>query len=139
MRARASIASGSSSSISEISLPAARLSPSRSDATRERTESRDREAGALWTDTPSSPFARPFEESDDVAERRPGAKDHPNPGLLELRDVFFGDDAPARDDDVARLSFLEQLHDGGEESHVCAAQTRQADRVDVFLDRGFDD
>src|SRR6266571_831771 len=63
----------------------------------------------------------------------------PDARLLQLRDVLLRDDPSAHDDDVARLPLPEQLDDGREERHVGTAQRREADRVDVLLDRGFDD
>src|SRR6266480_1315040 len=138
IRARASVASGSSSSIREMSFPAARLSPFRRESTRPGTGSRGRAAVPFRAGTRSRPFARGLEEGDDFPERRPRAEHDLDAGLLELGDVFLRNDPAARDEDVARLPFLEELHDLREQGHVSAAEAREADRVDVLLDRGLD-
>src|SRR5947208_5995700 len=139
IRATASVASGSSSSIREMSFPAARLSPFRRESTRPGTGSRGRAAVPFRAGTRSRPFARGLEEGDDFPERRPRAEHDLDAGLLELGDVFLRNDPAARDEDVARLPFLEELHDLREQGHVSAAEAREADRVDVLLDRGLDD
>src|SRR5439155_591047 len=89
--------------------------------------------------TRSRPCACGLEEGDDFAERRTGAEHDLDAGLLELGNVFLRNDPAARDEDVARLPFLEELHDLQEKGHVRPAEARQADRVDVLLDRGLDD
>src|SRR6266571_3976250 len=124
--------------ISEL-FPAARVSPRRRARTSSGTESRGRRGDAVRRVTASRPFARLLEERDDLAEGRPGTEHHPDARLLQLRDVLLRDDPSAHDDDVARLPLPEQLDDGREERHVGTAQRREADRVDVLLDRGFDD
>src|SRR5438876_530909 len=139
IRARASVASGSSSSIREMSFPAARLSPFRRESTRPGTGPRGRAAVPFRAGTRSRPFACGLEEGDDFAERRTGAEHDLDAGLLELGNVFLRNDPAARDEDVARLPFLEELHDLREQGHVRPAEARQADRVDVLLDRGLDD
>src|SRR5205823_3833711 len=139
IRARASVASGSSSSIREMSFPAARLSPFRRESTRPGTGSRGRAAVPFRAGTRSRPFTCGLEEGDDFAERRTGAEHDLDAGLLELGEVFLRNDPAARDEDVARLPFLEELHDLREQGHVSAAEAREADRVDVLLDRGLDD
>src|SRR5207237_235769 len=139
IRATASVASGSSSSIRAMSFPAARLSPFRRESTRPGTGSRGRAAGPCRAGTRSRPFARGLEEGDDFPERRPGAEHDLDAGLLELGNVFLRNDPAARDEDVARLPFLEELHHLREKGHVRPAEARQADRVDVLLDRGLDD
>src|SRR6266508_2110840 len=58
---------------------------------------------------------------------------------LQLGDVGVGDDAPAEDDDVARLPLAQQLDDPAEERHVSAGEHRQADRVGVLLQGGLHD
>src|SRR5256884_3060097 len=139
IRARASVASASSSSIREMSFPAARLSPFRRESTRPGTGSRGRAAVPFRAGTRSRPFTCGLEEGDDFAERRTGAEHDLDAGLLELGNVFLRNDPAARDEDVARLPFLEELHDLREKGHVRPAEARQADRVDVLLDRGLDD
>src|SRR6266540_1303976 len=139
IRATASTASASSSSMRDMIFPAARLSPRRSARTSSGTESRGRRGDALRRVTASRPFARLLEERDDLAEGRPGTEHHPDARLLQLRDVLLRDDPSGDHDDVARLPLPEQLDDGREEGHVGAAQRREANRVDVLLDRGFDD
>src|SRR5256885_1816615 len=131
IRARASVASGSSSSIREMSFAAARLSPANKSSTRLETESR---AAPFRAGTTSRTFARRFQESDDVPEGRPRTEDDLDARLLELRHVLLRNDAPTGDEEVAGFPFFEQLDDLGEESHVRPAQARKANRIDVFLD-----
>src|SRR5437764_7353645 len=107
IRARASVASGSSSSIREMSFPAARLSPFRRESTRPGTGSRGRAAVPFRAGTRSRPFARGLEEGDDFPERRPGAEHDLDAGRLELGDVFFRNDPPDRAEAVARLPVLD--------------------------------
>src|SRR6266571_8711995 len=125
--------------MSEMIFPAARLSPRRSARTSSGTESRGRRGEALRRVTASRTFARLLEERDDLAEGRPRTEHHPDARLLQLRDVLLRDDPSGHYDDVARLPFLQELDDRREERHVGAAERRQADRVDVLLDRGLDD
>src|SRR6266540_1216917 len=139
IRATASTASASSSSMSEMTFPAARLSPRRSARTSSGTDSRDRRGDGLRRVTASRTFARLLEERDDIPERRPRTEHHPDARLLELRDVVLRDDPSGHHDDVARLPLLQQLDDRREESHMGAAERGQADRVAVLLDRGLDD
>src|SRR5256885_9972125 len=136
IRARASVASGSSSSIREMSFAAARLLPASKSSTRPETESC---AAPFRAGMASRTFARRLKKRDDVSEGGPRSEDHLNACLLELRDIFLRDDPAARDEDVARLPLLQELHDLGEEGHVRSAQAGEADRVDVLLDRGLDD
>src|SRR5437867_5898995 len=117
-----------------MSFPAERLSPSRRDSTRPRTESREAFAG-----TGSHTLARLFEERDDIAQGGSRSEHGFDPGTLQFRFVLLRDDAPSNDDDVPRLPLPEQADDLGKQRHVGAAQGGQADRVDVLLDRGLDD
>src|SRR2546422_2884851 len=94
IRARASVASGSSSSIREMSFAAARLSPANKSSTRLETESR---AAPFRAGTTSRTFARRFKESDDVPEGRPRTEDDLDARLLELRHVLLRNDAPTGD------------------------------------------
>src|SRR6266568_3463510 len=91
IRATASTASASSSSMSEMTFPAARLSPRRRARTSSGTESRGRRGDAVRRVTASRPFARLLEERDDLAEGRPGTEHHPDARLLQLRDVLLRD------------------------------------------------
>src|SRR5437870_5395160 len=136
IRARASVASGSSSSIREMSFAAARLSPANKSSTRLETESC---AAPFRAGTASRTFSRRLKESDDVSEGRPGSEDDLDARLLELRDILLRDDPAARDEDVARLPLLQELHDLGEGGHVRSAQAGEPNRIDVLLDRGLDD
>src|SRR5438132_1638284 len=88
IRARASIASGSSSSIREMSFAAARLLPASKSSTRSETESC---AAPFRAGTASRTFARRLKKRDDVSERRPGSEDHLNACLLELRESLLPD------------------------------------------------
>src|SRR3989475_1013194 len=134
MRARASTASGSSSSIREMSFPADRLPPFTSESTRSRTESREPFAG-----TGSRPLVRLLEERDDDAQRRAGSEDRLDPGSFQLRHVVLRDDPAPDHDDVSGFPLLQEADDFREQGHVRAAQGGQADRVDVLLDGGLDD
>src|SRR6266702_2433876 len=102
IRATASTASASSSSMSEMTFPAARLSPRRRARTSSGTESRGRRGDAVRRVTASRPFARLLEERDDLAEGRPGTEHHPGARLLQLRDVLLRDDPSGHVDDVLR-------------------------------------
>src|SRR5881396_2329219 len=134
IRARASVASGSSSSISEISFAAARLSPVRRASTCPGTGSRARAAVPFRAGTGSRPFARRLEERDNLSEGRSRTEDDFDARFLELRYVLFGNDSTARDEDVARLSSPQKFDDFRKQGHVRPAQAGEADRVDVFLD-----
>src|SRR5688572_13915870 len=122
IRASASVASGSSSSMSEMSFAAARLSPVSKSETRAATGSRGRDAGPFRAGTGSPTVARGLEERHDVPKRRAGTEDHPDARPLQFRHVIVRDDPPARDHDVARLSLLQKLHDLREQRHVGPAQ-----------------
>src|SRR3972149_335956 len=122
-----------------MSSAAARCAPFRSASTRLRTGSRERLAVPFRAGTDSRTFACRLEKRDDVTERRARAEQAPDPRLLRPRAAVVRNTPAGRDDDVARLALLEELHDLGEERHVRAAQAGEADRVDVFLDRGFYD
>src|SRR5439155_21440008 len=128
--------SGSSSSIRGMSLPAARLLPASKSPTRPETESC---AAPFRAGTASRTFARRLKKRDDVSEGGPRSEDDLDACLLELRDILLRDDPAARNEDVARLPLLQELHDLGEEGHMRPAQAGEADRIDVFLDRGLDD
>src|SRR5881396_1301027 len=136
IRARASVASGSSSSIREMSFAAARLLPASKSSTRSETESC---AAPFRAGTASRTFARRLKKRDDVSEGRPGSEGHFDACLLQLRDILLRDDPAACNEDVARLPLLQELHDLGEEGHVSPAQAGEADRIDVLLDCGLDD
>src|SRR5947199_9672548 len=127
IRATASVASGSSSSIREMSFPAARLSPFRRESTRPGTGSRGRAAVPFRAGTRSRPFARGLEEGDDFPERRPGAEHDLDAGLLELADIFFPNDPAARDEHVAQLPLLVALHDLPAQRPPIHAEPRQPD------------
>src|SRR6266542_565897 len=107
VRATASTASASSSSMRDMIFPAARLSPRRSARTSSGTESRGRGGDALRRVTASRTFARLLEERDDLGQRRPRPEDHPDARLLQLRDVLFRDNPSRHHDDVARLPLPE--------------------------------
>src|SRR6267143_1353360 len=136
IRARASVASGSSSSIREMSFAAARLSPASKSLTRPETESR---AAPFRAGTASRTFARRLEERDDLSQGRAGTEDDLDARLLELRHVLLRNDSTARDEDVPGFSLLQKFYDLGEQGHVRSAQAGEADRIDVFLDRRFHD
>src|SRR5439155_7887316 len=85
--------------------------------------------------TASRTFARRLKKRDDVSEGGPRSEDDLNACLLELRDILLRDDPAARDEDVARLPLLQELHDLGEEGHMRPAQAGEADCVDVLLAR----
>src|SRR3990170_4917385 len=142
IRSRASAASGSSSSIREMSFAAARLSPRARSWTSSATRlsARPRRRGRRRRAATSSRTLRGLlEEPADLREGRPRAEDGLHPGFPQLRHVLLGDDPSARDDDVLRPALPEDPHDLREQGHVRAAQAGQADRVDVLLDRGLGD
>src|SRR3990170_4832344 len=119
-------------------LPRARYARTRR-LTRDRTESRDRRDGALRAGLDSPTLCGRLEELDDVAERSPGAEDLLNPRLLQPWDILLGNDAAAGDHNVSCPAFLQEFHDLREQGHVRPAQAREANRVDILLDRGLDD
>src|SRR3972149_1253978 len=122
----------------EMSFAAARFSPRQRDVRRSPTASRLARPRRVRTN--GSPALRGLpEELDDLREGGPGSEDLPDARLLELRAVVLGKDASPRDDDTPGPATLEELHDLREERHVRPAQARQADRVDVLLDRRLDD
>jgi hypothetical protein len=72
---------------------------------------------------------------DQRVRRRARQEDLADSHRLERRDVLVRDD-PARDDeDVLAAAFLQQPQDLGEQDVVRAGQDRDADDVDVLLDR----
>src|SRR5207247_5701163 len=123
-------------SIREMSFRAARLWPASKSPTRPESESC---AAPFRAGTASRTFARRLKKRDDVSEGGPRSEDDLNACLLELRDILLRDDPAARDEDVARLPLLQELHDLGEEGHMHPAQAGEADRIDVFMHSGLDD
>src|SRR2546425_11898576 len=101
----ASTASGSSSSINEMSFPAARLSPWRSAATRSRTDSRGRDGLRA---VGSRSLARLLEERHDLAERRARSEDRFDAPPFELRDFVRGGGPSADLYDSSGPPFLQE-------------------------------
>jgi hypothetical protein len=76
------------------------------------------------------------DEIDDVLRGGSGEKNLRDAGLLECRDVGFGDDAADKDGDIVHAFFMEEFHELGTDGVVGAGENGQADNVDVFLNGG---
>jgi len=81
----------------------------------------------------------PFQEGDDVRQRRAGAEDVGHAHFEEFRDVGFRDDAADEDADVAEAGVAEELEDARGEGHVGAAEDAEAEPVGVLVGDGADD
>lgn len=57
-------------------------------------------------------------------------------GLLERRNVGFGNDAADKDGNVGHAFVAEEFHQLGADGVMRAGEDREADHVDVFLDGG---
>src|SRR5215470_16736742 len=68
-----------------------------------------------------------------------GHKNLLDPQLQEGLPVLLRNDSAAKDNDVLRSLFLEQLYHAREEGHVGTGQNAQADRINVLLDGRLDD
>jgi len=76
-----------------------------------------------------------FQVGDDVGGRR-ARPEEPAAALLgKLLHVLFRDDATPKDEDVTRAFLFEQSQRLGEERHMRAGQHRQADDINIFLQR----
>jgi len=76
------------------------------------------------------------DEVDDILSGSSGEKDFGDAGLLQGRDVGFGDDAADEDGDIVHAFFVEEFHELGADGVVRAGENGKADHVDVFLDGG---
>jgi len=72
---------------------------------------------------------------DQITRRRAGAKELADTALTKLLHVFSRNDPATRDEYIITSLLSEQVVDTGKERHVRSAQDRQANDVDVFLDR----
>ena len=69
----------------------------------------------------------------------PGPEDLGHTLLAQRTRVGVGDDATAEDEHVAEVAGAQLVHHPGEQREVRAAEQRQPDGVDVFLQRGLGD
>jgi hypothetical protein len=69
----------------------------------------------------------------------PGPNTSATPCSLEHAGVGVGDDAAAEHHDIAQVAVAQLLHHAWEQREVRAAEQRQADGVDVLLQRGLRD
>src|SRR6266481_3999592 len=76
------------------------------------------------------------DEVDDILSGSAGEEDFGDAGLLQCRNVGFGDDAADKDGDVVHAFVTEELHELGADGVVRAGENGKADNVDVFLDGG---
>src|SRR5688500_5661233 len=131
-RTRDSIASARSrNSREEASIREPRISMSR--AVRPRVRSRPEWPG------PSSAHPLPDflpDEIDEGLRGRSGQEDLADPERLHRGDVLGGNDPAGENEDVLAPLLLQELQDLREEHVVRARQDREADDVDVFLNRG---
>src|SRR5262245_37087038 len=75
------------------------------------------------------------EEGRDLADRRARPEHARDAGLAERLDIVVGDDPAGRHEHVVEAALAHQRGDPRDERHVGAAQDRQADDVDVLLER----
>src|SRR5439155_25864017 len=76
--------------------------------------------------TNSSTLVRSIaQEGDDLRHGRAGAEKVSDAHLLQLDDIFFGDDAADQNTHIIELGFLHQLQYSRHQSHVSAAQKAQ--------------
>src|SRR5467141_4136220 len=76
------------------------------------------------------------DEVHDVLCGSAGEEDFGDAGLLQGRDVGFGDDAADEDGDVVHAFVVEEFHELGADGVVGSGEDGEADDVDVFLDGG---
>src|SRR5882762_5862013 len=76
------------------------------------------------------------DEVHDVLCGSAGEEDFGDAGLLQGRDVGFGDDAADEDGDVVHAFVVEEFHELWADGVVRAGKDGEADDVDVFLDSG---
>jgi hypothetical protein len=76
------------------------------------------------------------DEFNDVLGGGAGKKDFGDAGLLQSRDVGFGNDAADEDGDVGHALVVEKFHELRANGVVGTREDREADDVDVFLDGG---
>ncbi len=74
------------------------------------------------------------DEVDDILSGSAGEEDFGDAGLLQCRNVGFGDDAADEDGDVVHAFVTEEFHELGADGVVRAGEDGEADHVNVFLD-----
>ena len=76
------------------------------------------------------------DEVDDILSGSAGEEDFGDAGLLQCRNVGFGDDAADEDGDVVHAFVTEEFHELGADGVVRAGEDGKADDVNVFLHSG---